>query len=83
MSDLISFIEITPDPLNRNNAPEVIQVVKKCPTCKGMGNFKIAQGYHGSAADEFIIDDCPRCRGVGKLKADIIIRWAPNDMITE
>lgn len=83
MSDLISLIQITPDPLNWDNAPEVIQVVKKCPSCKGAGNFKTAKGYHGSAAGEFIINACQRCKGVGELRADIIIRWTPNETITE
>ncbi|MBK5719770.1 hypothetical protein JGH11_02665 [Dysgonomonas sp. Marseille-P4677] len=48
-----------------------------------MGNFKTAKGYHGSAAGEFIINDCQRCKGAGELKADIIIRWTPNEPITE
>lgn len=81
MSDLISLIQITPDPLNWDNKPEVIQVVKKCPACKGAGNFKRAKGYHGSAAGEFLITDCTRCKGTGELKADIIIRWTPNEKV--
>lgn len=83
MSDLISLIQITPDPLNWDNAPEVIQVVKKCPACKGAGNFKTAKGYHGSALDDVEKTDCFRCGATGRLCADVVIRWSPDEKVIE
>lgn len=83
MSKLISNIEVIPEPLNWDNTPEVIQIVDNCPSCKGVGNFKIAKGYHGSETGEFLIADCKRCNGSGRLKADVIIRWSPDEKVIE
>lgn len=78
MSNLTTLIKVTPNPLDRYNKPEVIQVICKCPACNGTGSFKSAKDYHGSAAGEFIINDCQRCAGSGELKADVVIRWTPR-----
>lgn len=78
MSNLFTLIQVTPNPHNQDNKPEVVQVICKCPACNGTGSFKTAKGYHGSSADEFIINDCQRCAGSGELKAYIVIRWMPR-----
>ena len=79
MSKQLSLLQIEPNQLDWENKPEVKQVIAECPMCKGDGNFKRSKGYHGSAKDEMLITECVRCKGTGRLKADIVIRWTPDN----
>lgn len=78
MSDLISLLQITPPAVSLVTS-EVKQVVKTCPTCHGEGVLREAQGYHGSARDDIKETVCHRCKGFKKLRADIVIRWSPDE----
>lgn len=78
MSDLISLLQITP-PAESWVKSEVKQVVKTCPTCHGAGVIREAQGYHGSDRDNIKETTCSNCKGFKKLRADIVIRWSPDE----
>lgn len=77
MSDLISLLQITP-PVVSSVTSELKQVVKTCPTCHGEGVLRASQGYHGSDRDNKETT-CHRCKGFKKLRADIVVRWSPDE----
>ena len=79
MSKQLSLLQIEPNDIYRANDTEEIKVIAECPACNGEGSFKRSNSYHGSAKDEVATSDCIRCKGSGRLKADIVIRWTPDN----